>query len=109
MTPLKPSDAFSDSKRDHLNAWFKNTLYSRLDDKQKGAIIIVMQRLHDDDLCGFLLKSSPGWVVLNFPAIALQEERIPIGGGRFYHRHIGTAGFGGHASDCFRLAVAVRG
>src|SRR5262245_55982522 len=87
--PLKPSDALSDSKREHVNAWFKNTLYSRLDDKQKGAIIIVMQRLHDDDLCGFLLKDSHDWVVLNFPAIALKDEQIPIGDGRFYERHIG--------------------
>ena len=87
--PLKPSDASSDPKREHVNAWFKNTLYSRLDDKQKGAIIIVMQRLHDDDLCGFLLKNSPDWVVLSFPAIALKEEQIPIGDGRFYDRSIG--------------------
>ncbi len=87
--PLKPSDASSDPKREHVNAWFKNTLYSRLDDKQKGAIIIVMQRLHDDDLCGFLLKNSHDWVVLSFPAIALEEEQIPIGDGRFYDRHIG--------------------
>jgi predicted phage terminase large subunit-like protein len=87
--PLKPSDASSDPKREHVNAWFKNTLYSRLDDKQKGAIIIVMQRLHDDDLCGFLLKSSHDWVVLSFPAIALKDEQIPIGDGRFYDRHIG--------------------
>jgi predicted phage terminase large subunit-like protein len=86
--PLKPSDAYSDAKRDHVNTWFKNTLYSRLDDKQKGAIIIVMQRLHDDDLCGFLLKNSHDWVVLNFPAIALKDEQIPIGDGRFYERHI---------------------
>ena len=87
--PLKQSDASSDPKREHVNAWFKNTLYSRLDYKQKGAIIIVMQRLHDDDLCGFLLKNSHDWVVLSFPAIALKEEQIPIGDGRFYHRHIG--------------------
>jgi predicted phage terminase large subunit-like protein len=87
--PLKPSDACSDAKRDHVNTWFKNTLYSRLDDKQKGAIIIVMQRLHDDDLCGFLLKNSHDWVVLNLPAIALKNEQIPIGDGRFYDRHIG--------------------
>src|SRR5262245_54958250 len=79
--PLKPSDASSYLKREHVNAWFKNTLYSRLDDKQKGAIIIVMQRLHDDDLCGFLLKNSHDWVVLSFPAIALEEEQIPIGDG----------------------------
>ena len=87
--PLKPSDASSDTKREHVNTWFKNTLYSRLDDKQKGAIIIVMQRLHDDDLCGFLLKNSHDWVVLSFPAIALKDEQIPIGDGRFHDRHIG--------------------
>jgi predicted phage terminase large subunit-like protein len=87
--PLKPSDASSDTKREHVNTWFKNTLYSRLDDKQKGAIIIVMQRLHDDDLCGFVAKNSHHWVVLNLPAIAIKEERIPIGDGRFHHRHIG--------------------
>jgi predicted phage terminase large subunit-like protein len=87
--PLKPSDASSDAKREHVNTWFKNTLYSRLDDKQRGAIIIVMQRLHDDDLCGWLSKNSHGWTVLNFPAIALEEEQIPIGDGRFYIRHIG--------------------
>jgi predicted phage terminase large subunit-like protein len=85
--PLKPSDACFDAKRDHVNTWFKNTLYSRLDDKQKGAIIIVMQRLRDDDLCG--CQNSHGWVVLNIPAIALKEEQIPIGDGRFHHRHIG--------------------
>jgi predicted phage terminase large subunit-like protein len=87
--PLKPSDASSDTKREHVNTWFKNTLYSRLDDKQRGAIIIVMQRLHDDDLCGLLSKNSHDWVVLNFPAIALEEEQIPIGEGRFHHRRIG--------------------
>ena len=87
--PLKSSDAFSESKRDHVNAWYRSTLLSRLDDKQKGAIIIVMQRLHDDDLCGFVLKNSHDWVVLNFPAIAREDELIQIGEGRFHHRRIG--------------------
>ena len=85
--PLKPSDAFSDAKREHVNEWFKNTLYSRLDDKQKGAIIIVMQRLEDNDLCGFASRNSP-WVFLNLPAIALKDEQIPIGDGRFHDRHL---------------------
>jgi predicted phage terminase large subunit-like protein len=85
--PLKPSDAFSDAKREHVNEWFKNTLYSRLDDKQKGAIIVVMQRLHDDDLCGFASRNGP-WVFLNLPAIALKDEQIPIGDGRFHDRHV---------------------
>ena len=47
-----------------------------------------MQRSHDDDPCGFLLKNSHDWVVLNFPAIALKDEQFPIGDGRFHDRHI---------------------
>jgi predicted phage terminase large subunit-like protein len=86
--PLKSLDASSESKREHVNAWYRNTLLSRLDDKHNGAIIIVMQRLHDDDLCGFVLKNSRDCVVLNFPAIAWKDEQIQIGDG-FYHRPVG--------------------
>jgi predicted phage terminase large subunit-like protein len=89
--PLKPSDASSQAKRERVNEWFKTTLLSRLDDKQKGVIIIVMQRLHDDDLCGFNLKNSSDWVVRAFPVIALEDERIQIGQGRFHERRVGDA------------------
>ena len=41
----------------------RSTLYSRLNDKTKGAIVIVMQRLHEDDLAGYLLERE-GWDVL---------------------------------------------
>jgi hypothetical protein len=44
--PLKPDDAYSETKRNACNEWYKNTLLSRLDDKRTGAIIIVMQRVH---------------------------------------------------------------
>ena len=87
--PLKPSDASSQAKRERVNEWYKTTLLSRLDDKQKGAIIIVMQRLHEDDLCGFLLRNSRDWVVLSFPALAVEDERIQIGQGRFHERRVG--------------------
>jgi len=89
--PLKPSDASSQAKRERVNEWYKTTLLSRLDDKQKGAIIIVMQRLHEDDLCGFLLRNSRDWVVLSFPALAVEHERIQIGQGRFHERCVGDA------------------
>ncbi len=49
------------------------TLYSRLNDKMKGAIVIVMQRLHEDDLVGHVMKRE-GWEVLSFPAIAETDE-----------------------------------
>lgn len=40
---LKPIDALSDSKRERANDWFNNTLLSRLDNKQKGAIVARLQ------------------------------------------------------------------
>ncbi len=54
--PLKPTDAMSRSHRAAANDWFDSTLYSRLNDKAKGRIVIVMQRLHEDDLAGHVLK-----------------------------------------------------
>jgi hypothetical protein len=48
--PLKPQDAHSKSARDSLKQWYANTLLSRLDNKLDGSIVVVMQRLHPDDL-----------------------------------------------------------
>jgi hypothetical protein len=48
--PLKLSDADSYIKREHVNDIYRNTIQSRLDDNENGAIVIVMQRLHMDDL-----------------------------------------------------------
>jgi predicted phage terminase large subunit-like protein len=88
--PLKPIDAISDSKREKVNDWFSNTVLSRLDDKKTGAIIIVMQRLHVDDLTGMLLRRSPDdWTVLKLPAIAEQEESIQFGENAFHVRRAG--------------------
>jgi predicted phage terminase large subunit-like protein len=88
--PLKTGDALSDSKRERVNNAFVNTILSRLDDKRTGAIIIVMQRLHEDDLVGRLLREAPGeWDVLSLPAIAEQEEEIEIGGPQPHVRHLG--------------------
>lgn len=45
--PLKPDEALSESPRKAVNDWYDNTLYSRLNDKQQGCIILIMQRLHE--------------------------------------------------------------
>jgi hypothetical protein len=50
--PLKPEEALSKALRQACNEWFVHTLYSRLNDKRHGAIVIIMQRLHEDDLVG---------------------------------------------------------
>lgn len=87
--PLKPVDAQSQTLRDHLNAWFSNTLLSRLDNKKRGAIIVVMQRVHLNDLSGYLIENSDGWTVLNLAAIAENDEDVLIGDREYYHRNAG--------------------
>src|SRR5271156_6329665 len=91
--PLKPSDAMSESRRASANQWFDATLYSRLNDKTKGAIVIVMQRLHEDDLVGHVLKRE-GWEVLSLPAIAERDEKLVVDtpfGPRYFDRGAGEA------------------
>jgi predicted phage terminase large subunit-like protein len=75
--PLKPEEAVSDTLRARVNDWYDNTLYSRLNDRRKGAIVIIMQRLHEDDLVGHVLARED-WDVLSFPAIAEQDESYQI-------------------------------
>jgi predicted phage terminase large subunit-like protein len=86
--PLKPQDAHSEAARESTKQWYSNTLLSRLDDKINDAIIVVMQRLHLDDLVGHLLEQE-GWIHLNLPAIAEAEHQIPLGQGRFHLRRPG--------------------
>jgi predicted phage terminase large subunit-like protein len=91
--PLKPEEAVSDTQRDAVNDWYEHTLISRLNNKQTGCIIIIMQRLHEDDLVGHVLKQGD-WTVLRFPAIATEDEihiiRTPYNI-RTVHRRAGEA------------------
>src|SRR5467141_556708 len=57
--PLKPEEALSEARRNATNDWYANTLYSRLNDKRHGAVVIIMQRLHEDDLVGHVLGQEP--------------------------------------------------
>ena len=71
--PLKPDDALSLAVRTHTNAWYLNSLLSRLNSQVTGQILLVMQRLHEDDLAGFL-QAQGGFEVLSLPAIAECDE-----------------------------------
>jgi predicted phage terminase large subunit-like protein len=89
--PLKPDDALSETRRTAANQWFTNTLLSRLDDKRTGAIVIVMQRVHMDDLTGFATEQSDEWEILNLSAIAEVDEVIPISDTKVHRRRVGEA------------------
>ena len=86
--PIKPQDAQSKSVRDKTIQWYENTLLTRLDDKTKGAIVLVMQRLHMEDLAGRLLEKG-GFDHLCLRAIAETDETILLDCDRVHHRKAG--------------------
>ncbi len=77
--PLNAAQAVSDVERERANTWFDQGFSTRLDDKENGVIVLVMQRLHADDLSGHLLAKG-GWEHLCIPAVA--EARTVIDFGR---------------------------
>lgn len=88
--PIKPDEAMSETTRRKVIYWYANTLSSRLNDKSKGAILLVMQRLHEEDLAGHLLEAG-GWDHLSLQAIAETSEDVPLGGARMHKRQSGDA------------------
>ncbi len=72
--PLKPTDAYSDTIRKKVNEAYGNTIFSRLNNKNTGKIVLVMQRLHLNDLSGYLQKNDPEFKVIKLPIIAEEDE-----------------------------------
>lgn len=75
--PIKPDEALSETQREAVKTWFTNTLLSRLNQKSTGSIVLIMQRVHEDDLAGFLMGTG-NWKVVSLPAIAVERERHVI-------------------------------
>ena len=70
----------SDIKRDRVNNRFETTIRNRVNSRNTP-IIIIMQRLHEDDLCGYLQKIEPDdWTVLSIPCISLDKNgnEVPL-------------------------------
>ena len=87
--PLKADEALSDARRESVNEWFDNTLRSRLNRQVEGGIVIIMQRLHANDLVAHV-QNTEDWRVLSFSAIAEKDEsyeiRNPYQTTRFHRR-----------------------
>ncbi len=86
--PIKAGDAMSEAERTKVNEWFRNTVYTRLNDPKNDVIIIVMQRMHMDDLVGHVIDLDD-WTLLNLPATAQEDQDIEIDDGVFHHRKEG--------------------
>ena len=74
--PIKPEDALSD----RVNNRFETTIRNRVNSRNTP-IIIIMQRLHEDDLCGYLQRIEPDdWTVLSIPCISRDKNgnEVPL-------------------------------
>jgi predicted phage terminase large subunit-like protein len=75
--PQKLEEVMSEAVRNQAINWFRETVVSRLNDPERGAIIVVQQRLHQDDLSGNLLTQGI-WDHFVLPAIAVEDSEIPL-------------------------------
>ena len=72
--PIKPEDALSDTVRERVNNRFETTIRNRVNSR-KTPIIIIMQRLHEHDLCGYLQEIEPDeWTVITLPCITYDAD-----------------------------------
>lgn len=73
--PLKPEDALSDNIREQVNRRFETTIRNRVNSR-KTPIVIIMQRLHERDLCGYLQEIEPNeWTVLSIPCLRIENGK----------------------------------
>lgn len=76
--PIKASEARSDVVRQSVVDWFQTTLESRKNDPKNTPIIVIMQRLHETDLAGWLLDGGNGeeWEHICLPAITAEGKPL---------------------------------
>ena len=87
---MKAADASYPVERQRVKDYHEQTLLSRLNDKESGRVIVIQQRLHEDDLPGYLLETGQ-YEHLNLPSIAFKEETIPLSLNRHKVRMKGEA------------------
>ncbi|MGN7661559.1 MAG: phage terminase large subunit [Anaplasma sp.] len=76
--PMNPLQSESRVYRQRVCDWFSHSLLTRLNDRKNGVVVVVMHRLHVEDLTGYLLSKSHGkkWHLLALPLIATRKSRV---------------------------------
>jgi hypothetical protein len=83
--PIKPDDAYSDTKRERINQRFETTIRSRTNSRNTP-IIVIGQAVHERDLIGYLMETEPEeWTLLTIPAISLDEDGNEVALWEFKH------------------------
>ncbi|MBN9597947.1 MAG: hypothetical protein J0G36_21670 [Afipia sp.] len=80
--PISAHHVKSDKERQNVNENFDTMIVSRLDDQIHGAMIVVGQRMHEDDLSGNLLQKG-GWKHVCLPLVAEDAASYTFGNSRW--------------------------
>lgn len=56
--PHKATEIHSETKRQSVIDWWREEMSTRLNDQNTGAIVVIMQRLHESDLAGWILENE---------------------------------------------------
>lgn len=65
--PMSVDDALSETVRDNINTTFAEALPTRLNSPERSAIVVIMQRLHQNDVAGLILEKDLGYEHLCLP------------------------------------------
>jgi len=76
--PQKASDMHYESSRNEGKLLLDDTVYSRFNNQKTGVLIIVMQRLHDDDLIAHVMRPGGGWELIKIPMMAEEDLYYPL-------------------------------
>lgn len=88
--PIKAGDANSEVVRNQAYDFVKTTLMSRFDRPSEGRLVVVMQRLHLDDLIG-RLRDDGDWTLLKMPGEGVERQEFDLGDGRVWEFKPGKA------------------
>ena len=87
--PLPARHARDQKMRSIINSWYDDEMVARLSRKDKAVLILVMQRLHTDDLCGHVYENNGIWRQTALSAIDKKDERWQLSDGRVIKRAAG--------------------
>lgn len=73
--PHNVKDGESQAERENAVSWFTEVLPTRMSDPRSSAIIVIMQRVHQDDVSGHIIANDLGYEHLMLPMEFEPERR----------------------------------
>lgn len=66
--PHSATEADSEADRVAALGWFRGSWSNRLNNQKTDRMVVIGQRIHDDDICGYILKERKDWTALILPS-----------------------------------------